>query len=101
MGTRVELDNQIREIQGIHNVYFQPPESYKMKYPCLVYDLDNEHALHADNRIYRRKRRYTLTWIDYDPDCEVPDLIGEVFNARMDRHFENDGLHHFVYIIYF
>ena len=38
MKTRYELHEFLCEILGSRNVYFQPPESVKMKYPAIVYE---------------------------------------------------------------
>ena len=102
MGTRTELSNLLSAVDEVNgNIYFQPPVNLVMKYPCIVYTLNGENAQHADDLIYRRKRQYTVTVIDRDPDSAIPDRVAELLKARMDRHFVSDHLHHFVYLIYF
>ena len=100
MGTRIELGERLHTIQEVHDhVYFQPPEGFKMVYPCIVYELENDETLDADNRIYRRKKKYTITVIDSNPDTKIPDKVGDLLQIKMDRHFKSDNLHHYVYSI--
>ena len=35
---RLELDADLRALLGSTNVYFQPPETKKLKYPCFIYE---------------------------------------------------------------
>lgn len=100
MGTRTSLSDCLHSIQAVNDhVYFQPPEGFKMVYPCIVYELENDDALNADNLIYRRKKKYTITVISGDPDTTIPDAVGDLFQIKMDRHFKSDNLHHYVYSI--
>ena len=97
MATRLELHNKLTEV--LANVYYQPPETFKMTYPCIVYSLENDKARHADDRIYNRKKRYSVTIIDRNPDSASPDIFSEKFGVRMERHYTADNLHHFSYTI--
>lgn len=102
MGTRIELQEQLEEIGEVSgHVYFQPPVNLVMSYPCIVYSLEGEYVNRADDLAYRRKRNYTITVIDKNPDSTIPDQVADIFQARMERHFVNDHLHHFVYSIYY
>lgn len=94
------VDEAIRNEAPKH-VYFQPPETFKMKYPCIVYDIEQDNTIRADDLIYRRKKVYNVTVIDKNPDSELPDAFADIFNARMNRHFTSDNLHHFTYNIYY
>lgn len=97
MATRLELQERMEAI--VDNVYFQPPETFKMIYPCIVYSLARDNLLHADDSAYHRRKVYDVTIIDRNPDSELPDIFGDAFNARMERHYTADNLHHFVYTI--
>ena len=46
---RTDLHEILKEILGSDNVYFQPPESYKMEYPCIVYERSALTTRFADN----------------------------------------------------
>lgn len=97
MATRLELSEKLREFNI--PTYYQPPETFKMTYPCIVYDLENDQVQHADDGIYHRKKRYTVTVIDRNPDSDLPDRLSDAFGVRMERHYTTDNLHHFSYTI--
>ena len=35
--TRLELHRILNDIPGVRGVYYQPPESLKLKYPAIIY----------------------------------------------------------------
>lgn len=82
-------------------VYFQPPETIRMTYPCIVYERDTGDTQFADNAPYIHKLRYTVTVIDRDPDSEIPGKVALLPMCIFDRHFTTDYLHHDVYKIYY
>lgn len=99
---RRELDGTLRSILGSSNVYFQPPENMKMKYPCIVYNLVNARLDHADNRVYMRNRRYEVTFISDDPVSPIPDaLIDTLQYIGYDRRFVSDNMYHDVFTVYY
>ena len=55
MNSRLKLHNILVEILGSGNVYFQPPESITLKYPCIIYGRVGIDAVHADNKLYKHK----------------------------------------------
>lgn len=101
MGRRLELHALLRDILGTDFVYFQPPPSIQMEYPCIVYHRDYELAEYADDAPYKRRKRYLVTVIDRDPDSELPDKIGELPLCVYDRFFTADNLNHDVYKLFF
>lgn len=98
---RLELHEKLCEILGSRNVYFQPPESLKMVYPCIRYQRDKNDVLHADNVKYQKRGIYTITVIDKNPDSDIPDKIEDLLYCSSDRNYTADNLNHFVYKIYF
>lgn len=101
MGQRIDLHNKLCEILGTRNVYFQPPETIKIQYPCIIYERSSDDVKFADNNPYATKRRYTVTVIDKDPDSELPDKICALPLCRGSRMFTNDNLNHYIYDLYF
>jgi len=101
MTDRIKLHEIFKEILGTTNVYFQPPESVKLKYPAIVYALNDIDTDHANNAIYRCKNRYTVTLIDYDPDSGFIKKLLALPYCSFDRHFAKDNLNHYIYTIYF
>jgi len=102
MGTRLELDSLIRQILGSNNVYFQPPESVKLKYPCVIYHRDDGRPEYADDGMYKFTKSYTVTVIDANPDSEIPDRFRESLPyCRPGRWYAADNLNHWPFTIYF
>ena len=101
MGQRVDLHKKLCDILGTTNVYFQPPETIKIKYPCIIYERSSNNVKFADDNPYTTRRRYTLTVIDKDPDSELPDKISMLPLCTSDRMFTSDNLNHYVFNIYY
>lgn len=101
MSTRLNLQTELESIDGVKKVYFQPPESVKLIYPCIVYELSNEQFSHADNSLYSKRKRYSITIIDKNPDSSIPDGIEKFKYCSFNRFFVSDNLNHFVYTIYY
>lgn len=98
---RLELHNLLLSIMTNGNVYHQPPESLKLKYPCIVYERSRNQELYADNLPYNRRLRYTITLIDKNSVSEYLDPIMDIPFCTYDRHFANDDLNHDVFNLYF
>lgn len=101
MASRAELHTLLLALLGSEYVYFQPPPSIKMNYPCIIYRRDTVHTEFADNEPYSNKKRYLVTGIDRDPDSELPDKIGSLPGCVYDRFYSADGLNHDVYKLFF
>lgn len=100
-GNRVELHSLLEGLLGSRNVYFQPPESFKLHYPCIIYERSGIRSDRADNRPYLTRKRYTVTVIDKDPDSKIPDKVVNLDYCVFDRHFTADHLNHDVFTLYF
>lgn len=100
MASRLDLQTQLEGLLGTRNVYYQPPESIKLKYPCIVYNLSDIYTRCADNKKYFKKREYQLILIDANPDSAYVDSILNLPNCRFVRSYASDGLNHFVYTLY-
>lgn len=98
---RTELSKILRATLGSDNVYFQPPASKEIKYPCIIYSLDKEWTEKADNTKYLSMKRYTVTVVDKNSESLIPDKISELEFCSMDRTYISDNLNHFVFTIYF
>lgn len=99
MDRRLQLHEILKTL--CDNVYFQAPPADMLKYPCIMYALDNVDIQHANNSPYRRAKRYVITVIDQDPDSEIPDKVSSLPSAAFSRHFTADNLNHDVYTIYY
>lgn len=101
MAPRAELQSLLVEILGSDQVYFQPPPSVQMQYPCIVYRRDYMDVKHADNRPFNRRMRYQVTVIDRDPDSVIPDKIAELPLCSFDRFYTAENLNHDVFKLFF
>lgn len=101
MGTRLQLHQMLSDVLGTDHVYFQPPASVKMRYPCIVYQRTSGYTRFADDRPYKFKKRYQVTYIDSDPDSEVVDRIAMLPMCTYDRHYTSDNLNHDTFNLYF
>lgn len=98
---RTELQTIFETLLGSRNVYFQPPESVKLKYPCIVYERSGSRNYHADNDKYLKYKQYTVTYIDVNPDSEIPDEIEKMDHCRFERWFALDNLNQWRFTLYF
>ena len=101
MSDRVELDEMLANIVGEDNLYFQPPENTRLRYPCLIYSLDDRDVEYADDMGYVMNKRYSLQYITKDPDDPVSDELALLPMCRFDRRFVADKLYHDNYSIYY
>jgi hypothetical protein len=101
MALRLELQLVFRGLLGSDNVYFQPPPTIKMEYPCIVYRRDYEQANHADDIPYLRRKRYLVTVIDRNPDSSIPDRVSALPMCTYDRFYTAENLNHDVYKLFF
>lgn len=99
--SRIELQKILEKILGTKQVYFQPPETIRLKYPCIVYVKSPEEIFHADNLNYLKTDRYTITLIEKNPDSGIGSELLELEMCTPDRYFTKDNLYHKIYTLYF
>ncbi len=98
---RIALHEKLVAVLGDSHVYFQPPESIKLTYPCIVYTLGSIDSNHADNKVYGQCKSYEITVITTDPDSDLPERMACMPLCRHNRHFVSDNLYHDVYTMYY
>lgn len=98
---RLLLHNVLKSLLGSDHVYFQPPATVEMVYPCIVYSRDAADTKFADNAPYSYKKRYQVTVIDRNPDSDIPDKIARLPLSTFATHFAADNLNHDVFSLYF
>lgn len=99
--SRRKLQTALEAVLGSNHVYFQPPESIRLVYPCFVYEFDNLETRYGNNRLYKMMDRYTITHIyERISDSNLVDDILDLPYAAFDRTFISDNLYHDVYTIY-
>lgn len=104
MASRLELQRTLEEIKGDNKVYFQPPESFKLTYPCIIYKLSNGNTAHADNLPYNFRRRYQLRYVTKNPDDALVDVLATnklLPSIVMVNSYQADNLNQYIYDLYF
>ena len=99
--TRLEFHEVLCELIGNRNVYFQPPSTVRMKYPCLVYSVNPPDIKKADDITYLKTKQYTVTAIDSDPDSDIWEKVLELPYSSFSRSYTADNLNHWVLSVYF
>ena len=82
-------------------VYFQPPPTLRMVYPCIRYTLERLDGTNADNATYLTMKAYNVIYISRNPDSEVPEKLRNLQYSRYIRYYTVDNLHHWVFTIYY
>lgn len=101
MDRRLKLHQILVDILGSNHVYFQPPASVKLVYPCIIYQYETGDTQFADDQPYIFVRRYQLTVIDLNPDSEIPGKIAELSRCLNDRNYTVDNLNHYTFNLYY
>ena len=118
---RLDLHEELVNVLGSRNVYFVPDQSIRLRYPCIIYQLEREDIKRANNKPYLLCNRYQVTVISYDPDSDEfegktitdsnVDMQGDTIIERLLYHFEwieratnryvVDNLNHDVFTLYY
>lgn len=101
MASRIDLHEELKRLLGSNHVYYQAPESVKMEYPAIRYSKSDVDTKYADNKLYMRKNKYTITVIDRKPDNTVIDKILELPMCTYNQHYTADNLNHDVLTLYY
>lgn len=101
MAPRLELHALLKNLLGSDNVYFEPPPSVDMLYPCIVYNRYRIVIAHANNAPYKRDTRYQVIVIDRDPDSDIVDKVAALPKVAYDRFYTADDLNHDAFTLFF
>lgn len=102
MASRLNLHEELCTILGTRNAYYNPPESLRLQYDCVVYSRSGIDSMRADNRNYVNTNQYTLVVMSKSPSCDIPEKILEHFPmASFDRQYTSDELYHFIITLYY
>ena len=80
------------------HVYFDPPESVKMVYPCFVYHYIGNGTLYSDGKPYLQSEEYSVRYITKKADPDLPKAIMQLPYVAFDSHYTADNLHHFMFM---
>ena len=98
---RLELQTILEGVLGSKHVYFQPPSTIKMVYPCIVYQRSASLTEFGNGHPYIINERYQMTLITRDPDDPRIQKLLQLPRCAHSTHFKVDGLNHDVFNIYF
>lgn len=102
MASRLELHEELCEILGSRNVYFQPPKSVIMKYDAIRYKLSDKALKKANDKLYQFTNQYEGVVITLDPDSTIPDAILSHFEmCSFGRPYTADNLNHYPFTLYY
>lgn len=101
MDRRLSLQEILVNILESPNVYFQPPETIKLHYPCIIYERDDIDQKYANNRSYISMVRYSITLITRSPESDLVKKILELPYCSYDRYYASDTLNHDVFTLYY
>jgi hypothetical protein len=98
MASRLQLQRELEEMLGNKNVYYQPPESLRMKFPCVVYKKLRGFTRYADDIPYTFQQPYELTYITSEPDSPITyELAMKYPTIRHMNSFVSDNRYHEVF----
>lgn len=101
MDRRLELQALLEEMLGSENVFYQPPEDLKLKYPAIVYSKSRIEKRAANDGGYKFDTRYELIVIDRLPDHPIIEELLKLPYCSYDRNYKSDNLNHDVLSIYY
>lgn len=102
MARRLMLQSELETLLGSEEVNFQPPESIKLKYPCINFSRSAGDILKADDTMYRHLHGYTIMVISRDPDNTIADdILGHFKYCHYVRRYVVDNLYHDILELYY
>ena len=98
MELRDKLEAIMEECEEEPHLYFQAPESVKMEYPAIRYNLSTLTSDYADDTPYHNTVSFEITYITRSPSSKVPHRLLKEPMLAFDRHYRADNLYHYVYM---
>lgn len=101
MATWQNLQSKLEELLESENVYFQPPESVKMKYDAIRFTRTKIETRYANNTMYSKMNCYEIIVISRKPDHPVIDKLLQLPYCSHNRSYRADNLYHDVLTLYY
>ena len=101
MADRLDFQSVLEELLESRNVYYQPPESTKMKYDAIKYSKKTIQSKYANNGKYSMMDCFEVIVISKRPDHPVIKKLLALPYSSYDRHYVADNLNHDALTIYF
>lgn len=101
MDKRLSLQKELEKLAGA-NVYFQPPASVHLAYPCVIYNLAAGDIKRADDSVYSYTNRFELMFIYKKPNMEIVEKVMRAFPmCSVSRIYIADNLYHYAFNLYY
>lgn len=101
MDKRLSLQKELEKLAGA-NVYFQPPASVHLAYPCVIYNLAVGDIKRADDSVYSYTNRFELMFIYRKPNMEIVEKVMRAFPmCSVSRIYIADNLYHYTFNLYY
>lgn len=102
MASWSELRTDLIRITGLKNVYYQPPASVRMSYPCIRFKLEGTDIEYASNKPYRTMKKYQIVYITNKANDDMITLLPENLRYCTFEHpYSSDNLYHYVFKTYY
>ena len=102
MNKRLELHEKLKALIGNENVYFQPPATVQLSYPCVIYNVGSGDAKRADDMVYSYINSYDLIFIYKKPNIEIIEqVLTSLPMCRMTRAYVASNLNHYAFSVYY
>ena len=99
---RLKLQQELETFLNSRNVYFQPPESMKINYPCILYFKTRMPVNYANESVYKNKQCYSVTVVDKDPDSMIAeDMMKSFPYCSIESYYRSDNLNHTKLTLYY
>ena len=103
MGRR--SDDFIADLESTNTgkVYFQPPSSVQLNYPCWVVERTTAYQPKANDKTYLFRPGYKCMFMNREePDPEILRMIPQRYErCKYQNHYVADNVHHDVFLIYY
>lgn len=103
MASRLSLQADLEALE-MGKVFFQPPASVRLTYPCIVYEISRAHITYSLDMPYIITNQYSLTYVTKDPD-DALEAIEKIIRAfpmiSHDRSYVAENLYHEVFSLFY
>lgn len=102
MASRLNLHEELCALLGTRKVYFQPPESVHIEYPCIIYSVSGADSQYADDKLYNITTQYSVQVVGTNPDSALAYDIAKHFSmCRYLKRFVMNNLYHDNLLLYY
>ena len=63
MDRRLELQSKLEKLNNVNKVYYQPPNSVMLQYPCIIYNDQVGKTIKVSDGLYGYTDSYELIYI--------------------------------------